>query len=309
VIQSSRNREIFLSILLWGCAALSVFAIVKAFTIPTTTANPFAVGTFVYKNQFAAMLELAAPIALYRAITSPRTRYLGVGLFTVFFSAGIASLSRAGSALLVMELVFALGFAVQTQRLNWKQGSAGVAILALMLTAGAMVVGPTAMLERFQEKDQYGIRRDLLHTTLRIASDRPLFGFGMGTFSIVYPEYAEFDVGAFINAAHCDWAEWAVEGGYPFAICIAALVLMVSAAAVRSLWGIGVLAVALQSLVDYPTREPAIGLCWFALMGALMCPMRRTESRQRRGAASAAAGLRRDRYESGVTGNAAHIDE
>ena len=274
VLRRHRNREIFLSIILWSSTALALIAIMQMYVDPGHVfglfpAQPGSVGTFLYKNQFAAMLEIAAPIALYRVLSSPATRYSGVAAYIVLFAASVASVSRAGVILLAAELVVALLIAFRSKMPDWRRCLTALVLVVIVLVAGAAIGGPQALYEHFQEKDPYGIRRDLLKTTLNIAADRPWDGFGMGTFHLVYPAYARFDPGVFVNAAHSDWAEWAAEGGFPFAVLMAILLLMVAARAARSVWGMGVLAVAVHSIIDYPAREPTIALTCFAIVGAL----------------------------------------
>lgn len=265
VLGRRENRKLFLSIILWSSTLLASIALLRMYLDPGRIfwifpAPEGSVGTFLYKNQFAAMLEIAAPIALYRALFSHQARYPGFAAFAILFAAGVASVSRAGVVLLAAELVLVLLFAFR-----WR----GLALAGLILALGTAIGGPQALWSHFQEKDPYGVRRDLLQSTLQMAADRPWFGFGMGTFPLAYPAYQRFDLGVFVNAAHSDWAEWSAEGGFPFAALIAALLLMTVKRAVRSVWGIGVLAVALHSLVDYPAREPTIVFLWFAILGAL----------------------------------------
>jgi O-antigen ligase len=274
VLRRRENREVFLSVVLWSGTALALIAILQMCVDPGRIfgmfpAQPGSVGTFLYKNQFAAMLEIVAPVALYRVISSPSTRYAGLAAYTVLFAAGVASVSRAGVILLVAELVVVLFIAFRLKMVNWRKSPGALVLVVVVLIAGAAIGGPQALWDHFQEKDTYGIRHNLLKATLQMAADRPWDGFGMGTFHVVYPAYARFDPGVFVNTAHSDWAEWAAEGGFPFAGLIAALLLMVSTRAVRSVWGIGVLAVALHSIVDYPAREPTIALTYFAIVGAL----------------------------------------
>ncbi len=275
VLRARKNREVFLSVILWASTILAMAAIVQVYLDPghifgIFAAQPGSVGTFLYKNQFAAMLELAAPIALYRVLSSPNSRYAGIAAYVVLFAAGVASVSRAGVILLTAELAVALFVAFRLRMLNRRKCLRGLALVVLALMAGAAMGGPQALWEHFQQEDPYGIRLDLLKATLHMANDRPWDGFGMGTFPLVYPSYALFDPGVFVNAAHSDWAEWAAEGGFPFAVLIAALMVMVSRRALRSVWGIGIIAVALHSIVDYPTREPTIALTCFAFSGALV---------------------------------------
>jgi hypothetical protein len=274
VLRLHKNRERFFSILLYASTALAFLAILQRYVDPDRVfgifpARPGSVGTFLYKNQFAAMLELAAPLALYRALASRGPRYVGAIAYMILFAAAVSSVSRTGVILVAAELIVALLFAIHSKRLAWRQCLAVLMLAALVLLAGTALGGPQALLDHFQEKDPYGVRLELLQTTLHMAADHPWLGFGMGTFPVAYPQYARFDLGVLVNAAHSDWAEWAMEGGYPFAIWIAALLLLVTRRAIRSLWGIGVLAVALHSLVDYPAREPVIALLCFAMFGAL----------------------------------------
>jgi O-antigen ligase len=100
--------------------------------------------------------------------------------------------------------------------------------------------------------------------------ERPLAGFGLGTWAEAYPKYARFDDGNFVNQAHDDWAQWAVEGGVPLFVAMLAIVGMVGRGALRSLWGIGLMAVFLHAVVDYPFEQrPALAVYIFGLMGVV----------------------------------------
>jgi len=100
-------------------------------------------------------------------------------------------------------------------------------------------------------------------------AEHPWRGFGLGTFSTVYPAYAAFDAGAVVEHAHNDWLEWTSEGGLPFALVWAALALAATRAAIRSMWAIGVPAVFLHALVDYPFARLGIAAWVFVLIGML----------------------------------------
>jgi O-antigen ligase len=99
--------------------------------------------------------------------------------------------------------------------------------------------------------------------------ERPWTGFGLGTWRVVYPAYATFDNGLTANQAHNDWAEWTAEGGAGLALVLLAVACWSAARALRHPWAVGVAAVFLHSLVDYPLREPALAACLFSLLGAL----------------------------------------
>jgi len=99
--------------------------------------------------------------------------------------------------------------------------------------------------------------------------DRPWMGFGLGTWSTAYPGYALFDNGLFANQAHNDWAQWAAEGGLPFFFMMLSIAIWSVRAAARSVWGVGIVAVFLHCLVDYPIQRPALAGLFFVLLGVL----------------------------------------
>jgi len=108
---------------------------------------------------------------------------------------------------------------------------------------------------------------------------RPLTGFGLGTWSEVYPGYARFDDGLFANQAHNDWAQWAAEGGVPFLLLMLGVAGGAIRPAFRSLWGLGVFAVFLHCWVDYPMQQrPALAAFFFAMLGILAAYKHQTGS-------------------------------
>jgi hypothetical protein len=272
ISRSERSREVFLDILLWSITALAGLAVLQVSTDPEHVfwifpAQEGTMGTFHYKNQFAAMLELAAPMALYRA-SSPRTRLSGLAAFLVLFAAAVASVSRAGVLLLTGELVVAAVLAIRRSGVSKKRAGGIVALTIVLLSAAAAIGGPDGIWRHFQDQAPYAVRLRLLAASLRMAADRPWLGSGLGTWALVYRRYATFDPGVLVNAAHCDWAQWAAEGGFLFAAWIAIVMASVSRQALRSVWGVGVVAVAIHSFADYPTLKPILALMWFALAGA-----------------------------------------
>jgi O-antigen ligase len=142
-------------------------------------------------------------------------------------------------------------------------------MLALLVTAASMVAGTEQIWNRFQEQSPYALRGRIVQSTLRMIPLHPWFGSGMGTWPALYPEFATFDAGFYINEAHNDWAQWTIEGGIPFALLLAALVVLLAAPATRSVWGLGVVSVMIHAFVDYPLREPVLLFFWFVLAGAL----------------------------------------
>ncbi|MEQ1884622.1 MAG: O-antigen ligase family protein [Bryobacteraceae bacterium] len=224
-------------------------------------------GPFLSRNDFAMFLELAFPAAFVLGIeradpwsserTPLRNPYLWMAAW--MYAAGLASASRAGAALLTAEAVVLLWHAPRRWRLYF-----GAAALASIAVAGA-----GTLLGRLQLTDPFAFRRDIAASTIEMIAERPLRGFGLGTFPQIYPSYARFDAGAVVNHAHNDWLEWCAEGGIPFALVWLTLAISTIPGAFRSKWGLGVIAVFLHALVDFPFAKPGLAAWAFALIGTL----------------------------------------
>ncbi|MBZ5591968.1 MAG: O-antigen ligase family protein [Acidobacteriia bacterium] len=268
-----RNR--LLRSVLWLGALVSLLTVVQYFSSGGKvfwlfgTDQERVLGPFLYKNQCAAFLELVFPLAVYQSLADRRQPLVYVAMAAAMFAAMMAAVSRAGVLIMVVELITILLLAwcrgLMTAG-NLRRTSLWIAALGLVLAA---VVGSEVTIAKFREPEPYRVRRELLLSSLAMIADRPWTGFGLGAWPAVYPAYARFDNGLAANHAHNDWAEWAAEGGLPFLALLAMFAVWSIRPAADSLWGIGVPAVFVHSLVDYPLREPALAVLLFLLSGAL----------------------------------------
>jgi O-antigen ligase len=226
-------------------------------------------GPFQNRNNFAAFVELLVPVALWQAFEARRDRivYLAVAGFLV--AAAVASGSRAGAAIVFLE-VFAV-FAVA-----WRQGKlprGGLMRSAAWTFALAglaiLIAGWEVLWQRIQAGNLLLYRREIFASTVAMVAARPLSGFGPGTFQTVFPAYTTFDAGLVVNHAHNDWLEWAAEGGIPFALLLVSAAAWCIRPALRSIWGIGLLGVFLHACFDYPMQRLGVAGWVFVLIGAL----------------------------------------
>ncbi len=158
------------------------------------------------------------------------------------------------------------------------------------------VVGWQPLWKRLQEPNPYSLRKDLVLSSIAMVSDRPLTGFGLGTWPEAYPGYARFDDGTYVNQAHNDWVQWAAEGGLLFLALMLAIAGWSVGPAVRSLWGVGILSVWLHALMDYPMQQrPALAAFFFALLGTLAATAAATPETSARDDAQTTPRLRPDR--------------
>lgn len=257
------RRQRFLTAQLMFGLLVAVGAVIWLFTLGS-------LGPFVYRNQFAAFIEPALALAIAAAIGDRARPVRWVFIAGALFAAVVAAGSRTGSAI-CLALLVGLPLIAYFRGVIPAGALARVSLLgAAAAFALVAVAGWQTIWDRLQEPNPYGVRADLNRSSLDMVRERPLTGFGLGTWSSVYPKYARYDDGTFVNQAHDDWAQWAVEGGVPLFLAMLAVVAMLAPKAARSLWGIGLIAVFAHAAVDYPFEQrPALAAYLFALMGAL----------------------------------------
>jgi hypothetical protein len=284
----TRPPDRLLETAVWFGCAIAIVAVLQSFTTPDRVfwlfeiaprAQGNTMGPFVYQNQFAAFVEILLPAALYLGLGGGRLRWGYLMAAGVLVSSVFAAVSRAGTALVIAEIVVV--FVLMRRRLHWRTlaASSGAALALAALFVAAVGWGP--LREKFNRPDQLSERRLLYASTVRMIADRPWIGSGLGTWSTAYPAYATFDDGHVDNQAHNEWLQWPAEGGLPMAALMVAMAAILTVPAVRSIWGVGLLFVLVHALVDYPfAQRPVFGYFYFAMAGILVSGFARTLRRE-----------------------------
>jgi hypothetical protein len=268
----------FLKALLYFAFGLSVVATLQMFTsggkifwLFASGYTDFVLGPFVYRNQYAAFIELTLPVALYFSLVSRRNRMAYAVMGSVMAASVVASASRAGTILVFAELFAVPVLALRMGLVSWRAVRATLGKVLALTLVSVVVVGFAVVWERFLTPDPYFLRREVLVAAAHMFRDRPAMGFGLGTWTSAYPGYAIFDPGVVINQAHNDWVQWAIEGGLPFFLFLSAFAVLLQRSAVRSVWGIGTITVLMHCLIDYPLQQrPAFAGLFFAVGGAVI---------------------------------------
>jgi O-antigen polymerase len=217
-------------------------------------------GPFLSRNNFAQFLEITLPVALWLALHRPSS-LLYWAMAASMLAAGFASASRAGAILLCLETLAA--FLLAPSR-NLRR-AAGFCTIVLLL---ATVADAQTLLRRFT-LNPLDERAKIYQSSVAMIAARPWTGYGLGSFASVYPEFARFDSGYVIEHAHSDWLEWTTEGGLGFTATWAILFLPAARKVREHWWALGIPAVLLHALVDFPMARLGIAAWIFLLLGAL----------------------------------------
>jgi O-antigen ligase len=262
--------------MLWFAFLVSVLATVQTFTahgrvfwLFPTGVTDYLMGPILSRNHYAAFIEAILPVALYQALSRSRNSLLYSLMAAVMYASVVASASRAGTVLATAELLVVPALMLARGRTSGRAVAVSLARMLVLFAVFTAVVGPETVWARIWAPDPLAIRRQLNVSSLHMIAAHPWFGVGLGAWPTVYPRYAIVDVGLFVNQAHNDWLQWTAEGGIPFALLLAALFLWSLRPAFRTVWGLGVIAVFLHALVDYPFSRPALG-SWPILILAML---------------------------------------
>ena len=111
---------------------------------------------------------------------------------------------------------------------------------------------------------------------ISMINQRPLTGYGLGGFPVVYPAFARFDNGYFVNHAHNDYLEALVDGGPMLLVALVAFLVVSSSAAIRVTWAVGLLALPFHAAVDFPLQRSAVVMLYALIGSAATARIRRS---------------------------------
>jgi len=257
-----------------------------------------SVGFFSNANHVATLLLCSLPFAvLFLARASKKKDGSGLregrgfiyGGISVFIAIGIAmNGSLAGYSLLIPAA--ATSFFLYRRTTAGKAGTRTwwVAGGAALLFVGFSALGPLSQ-QRFAAKFDDTVsnsRKISVPITLETAKDHMPIGSGLGTFRDIYRTYEPVEDVTFVyvNHAHNDYAELALELGIPGLLLVLAFLWWwlsrtfaawrgdYNGVALARAGSIAIGIVLLHSLVDYPLRTSAIAAVMALAAGLMIQP-------------------------------------
>ena len=113
-------------------------------------------------------------------------------------------------AVLEMDIDESCGIALTKRRRG--RVAAGVGAVCLLVLAFVAWMGTEALWHHFSDLQDW-MRLAMSKDGLRMFWQKPVLGFGLGTFTTVYPQFRSFYTNLFVNAAHNDYVQVLVETG------------------------------------------------------------------------------------------------
>ncbi len=239
---SLRSRVVchrFLSALVIFGAALSVEAIAQDLSSPgkiywriAVPASGTVFGPYASHGLFAGFMELVAGVALVKWLMTPRTepRWLLWGFCALLTSSSIVlSRSRAGMIALVCEIALV---GLLLVRRSGRSSRMLIVIFAVLILCTSAWLGSAPLMHRAAtvfdafNNDVNGHRLTIAADGLRMFRAKPLLGWGLDVFPVVYPGFRSFATNNFINEAHNDYVQVLVETGIAGAAAVALFIIL-----------------------------------------------------------------------------------
>jgi O-antigen ligase len=273
---------------------LALFAIIQQFTsngkIYWVVANRYGgwiYGPYVNHAHYAGLMEMLIPFPLVLALTSwvgRSGRALSLFAAIVMCSTIFLSLSLGGM------IAFAAQLAVLSLVLLKGSRSAYSELLILILLCIALSVWlawlrPAGLVDRLARLlnpiSDAGVtgRVAIVRDSLKMLRDRPVLGWGLGTFPVVYPSYRSFFTNLWVNEAHNDFVQTLVETGILGFAFAASFLVLLCRNGIHSLkhWRsdikssmmlaafLGCIGILVHGLFDFNLQIPANAAFFFAL--------------------------------------------
>ena len=263
---------------------IALFAIVQEFTsngriywVRLPRFGGWIVGPYVNHNHYAGLMEMLIPMPLALGFHRSNLRSRSALLFfmaIIMAASLLISQSRAGVAAFLLEMaLFGTMIFLRNRRRS-------IIILAVLLATVAFLgwLNTTQVFTRMQETHDV-FRAQILRDGLVMWRQKPVLGWGFGTFPTVYPAFRGFYTNLFVNQAHNDVLQVLVEtGALGFGVMVWFLVLVYRRGLSRgSSWDsrpgglpqlaalVGVTGIVVHSFFDFNLHIPANAALFFVL--------------------------------------------
>ncbi|MER8443699.1 O-antigen ligase family protein [Mesorhizobium sp. M1066] len=260
----------FMGVICNGLAAAIQYSLSDTVAIQGLLPFTINAGLFANQNHFSALLFVSIPFVVYYGLFRGHLLSGSLGLITLLLLL-LAAGSRAGILIGLAITIVSVVFLSARSRLG------GYGIPAVFIGLSLYTIGAWTKIDAEVVDPAFG-RAEFARTTIAGIAENWATGVGFGSFPKVYQIYekGEMIFKPYVNHAHNDYLELALEGGAPVVFLVAAysvLLFAFSLAARRDpLQKMAFLSVSfllVHSLVDYPMRTAALAMT-FAYMNGII---------------------------------------
>jgi O-antigen ligase len=309
LLRVSQARKIAVILAVYGCL-IAGFALLqgvapngKLYWMRQPRLGGWIYGPYVNHNHYAGLMELLVPIPLVISLSHlahEKTR-IACGIAAAVMAGTIfLSGSRGGMLAIFVELAV-LGIVLSRQK---KSMRIAIAAGAFVVVLGSLLVwlGGKELTTRVASisteargEISGGMRLSIDRDAIRMFRERPVLGWGLGTFPVVYPQFRSFYTNFFVNEAHNDYLQLLSEMGLlGFATMIWFFVVLFRriprkiqqwpsnvSGAVTLACTLGISGILVHSLIDFNLQIPANAALFYVFCTMAASPPLLQRSRKR----------------------------
>ena len=227
LLRVSQARKMAVILAVYGCVIAS-FALLqgvapngKLYWMRTPRLGGWIYGPYVNHNHYAGLMELLVPIPLVISLSHlahEKTRIASGIAAAVMVGTIFLSGSRGGMLAIFVELSI-LGVVLSRQKKSMRiaiaAGAFAVVLVSLLVWLGGkeLTTRVASISTEARGEISGGMRLSIDHDAIQMFRHRPVLGWGLGTFPVVYPEFRSFFTNFFVNEAHNDYLQLLSEMG------------------------------------------------------------------------------------------------
>jgi O-antigen ligase len=227
MIRTSEVRRTGVILSLYGFA-LAVFALLQGISsngriywtrLPRM--GGWIYGPYVNHNHYAGMMEMLVPIPLVLALSRliPEKPRIMAGVAAAIMVGTIfLSGSRGGMIAIFAELAVLATILLRhkrTIRIAIATGAFAVVLVSMLGWLGGkeLTARVSSISSEARSEISGGMRLSIDRDALKMFRRKPLLGWGLRSFPVVYPQFRSFYTNFFINEAHDDYVQLLTETG------------------------------------------------------------------------------------------------
>jgi O-antigen ligase len=259
----------------------------KLYWLRVPQSNGWIYGPYVNHNHYAGLMEMLTPIPLVVSLIggiSGRIRTLALSAAAVMASTIFLSGSRGGMAAFAVQMILLAAFLLK-RRKDWTApfaltGFLALSVIMLVWLGGGDLAERLTRAHNITRTELSGdTRLTIGRDAIKIFAQRPLMGWGLGVFGVIYPSYSSLSTNLKVGMAHNDYLQLLVEtGAAGFIIALWFLVALFRSAlrklnhlqsatnaAVTLAALLGISGILVHSFVDFNLQIPANAAMFYVL--------------------------------------------
>ncbi len=311
LLRASQARKIAAILALFG-VAIACFALLqgvapngKLYWVRPPRLGGWIYGPYVNHNHYAGLMEMLVPIPLVISLShlaQEKTRIAAGTAAAIMVGTIFLSGSRGGMLAIFTELAV-LGIVLSRQKKKSMRIALAVGAFAFVLVSLLVWLGGKELTTRVSSisteargEISGGIRLSIDRDAVQMFRHKPILGWGIGTFPVVYPQFRSFYTNFFVNEAHNDYLQLLSETGLlGFGTMIWFLTVLFRRARVKiAKWPtdvsgaatlactLGVVGILIHSLIDFNLQIPANAAMFYVFCTIAAAPPFLQRARKRR---------------------------